>query len=158
VTLGKPTSIGFATGAIAGLACVTPAAGWVSPGAAIVFGAASAVVCYGAIQLIKQKLVIDDSLDVFAVHGVGGMLGSLLLAVFLSPTLGGTGYEPGFAMPAMLGAQALGVAVVVVWSAVVTAILALGVSVFLPMRVSADAEREGLDISSHGERGWEMDT
>jgi Amt family ammonium transporter len=157
VTLGKPTSIGFATGAIAGLACITPAAGWVSPGAAILFGAAAAVVCYGAIQLIKQKLVIDDSLDVFAVHGVGGMLGSLLVGVFLSPALGGTGYAHGFSMGGMLGAQALGVAVTVIWSAVATAVLALAVSLFLPMRVSSDAEREGLDISSHGERAWEFE-
>lgn len=157
LTLGKPTSIGFATGAIAGLATITPAAGWVSPGAAILFGAAAAVVCYGAIQMIKQKLVIDDSLDVFAVHGVGGMLGSLLLAVFLAPRFGGTGYAHGFGMGTMLAAQFLGVAVVIVWSAVASAILALGVSLFLPMRVSADAEREGLDISSHGERAWEFD-
>ena len=157
LTLGKPTSIGFATGAIAGLATITPAAGWVSPGAAILFGAAAAVVCYGAIQVIKQKLVIDDSLDVFAVHGVGGMLGSLLLAVFLAPRFGGTGYAHGFGMGTMLAAQFLGVAVVIVWSAVASAILALGVSLFLPMRVSADAEREGLDISSHGERAWEFD-
>jgi len=156
-TVGKPTSVGFATGAIAGLATITPAAGYVSPGAAIVFGAAAGVVCYGAIQLVKQKLHVDDSLDVFAVHGVGGMLGSILLAVFASASLGGNGYAEGVTMAGMLGTQALGVGVTALWSLVATAVLALGVSVFFPMRVTADEEREGLDITSHGERGWEFD-
>jgi Amt family ammonium transporter len=156
-TFGKPTTVGFATGAIAGLATITPAAGYVGPGSAILIGALSAVVCYWAIQLIKNKLQIDDSLDVFAVHGVGGMLGSLLLAVFISPTMGGVGYAQGFGMISQLGTQALGVGVVALFSAVATAIIALGVSMFLPMRVSDEDERQGLDIASHGERGWEFD-
>ncbi|HEY6816547.1 MAG TPA: ammonium transporter [Croceibacterium sp.] len=156
-TFGKPTTVGFATGAIAGLATITPGAGFVSPGAAIVIGALAAVVCYFAIQLVKNRLKIDDSLDVFAVHGVGGMLGSLLLALFLSPALGGTGYAEGMAMGSMLGAQALGVAVVALWSAIATAVSALAISRVLPMRVSEDDERQGLDIASHGERGWEFD-
>jgi len=156
-TVGKPTSVGFATGAIAGLATVTPAAGFISPGAAIVFGAIAGIICYAAIQLVKQKLQIDDSLDVFAVHGVGGMTGSLLLAVFLSPALGGTGYAEGMSMGSQFVAQIVGVGVTLVWSAVATAILAVMVSVLIPMRVSEDEERDGLDISSHGERAWEMD-
>ena len=156
-TVGKPTSVGFATGAIAGLATVTPAAGFISPGAAILFGIAGGVVCYGAIQLVKQKLHIDDSLDVFAVHGVGGMLGSLMLGVFLSPALGGTGFAEGFGMVNMVSAQFVGIVVVAVWSAIASAILALGVSLVFPMRVSPDDERDGLDIASHGERGWEFD-
>jgi Amt family ammonium transporter len=156
-TFGKPTTVGFATGAIAGLATITPGAGFVSPGAAIVIGAAAAVVCYFAIQLIKNRLKIDDSLDVFAVHGVGGMLGSLLLALFISTSLGGTGHPGGLSTGAFLGAQALGVAAVAVWSAIATAVSALAVSLFLPMRVSEDDERQGLDIASHGERGWEFD-
>jgi Amt family ammonium transporter len=156
-TVGKPTSVGFATGAIAGLATVTPAAGFISPGAAIVFGAIAGTVCYAAIQLVKQKLQIDDSLDVFAVHGVGGITGSLLLAVFLSPSLGGTGYAEGMGMGSQFIAQIVGVGVTLVWSAVATAILAVMVSVLIPMRVSEDEERDGLDISSHGERAWEMD-
>jgi Amt family ammonium transporter len=155
--VGKPTSVGFATGAIAGLATITPAAGFVSPGAAVVMGLSAGIVCYGAIQLVKQKLHIDDSLDVFAVHGVGGMLGSILLAIFIAPSLGGTGYADGMGMGSMLGVQALGVGVTAIWSIVATAVLALGVSVFFPMRVTADEEREGLDITSHGERGWEFD-
>jgi Amt family ammonium transporter len=157
ITFGKPTTVGFATGAIGGLATITPAAGFVGPGAAIAIGAAAAVVCYWAIQLVKNRLKIDDSLDVFAVHGVGGMLGSLLLALFMAPALGGAGYAEGMGMGSMFGAQALGVAVVAAWSAMATAVTALAISRFLPMRVSEDDERQGLDIASHGERGWEFD-
>jgi len=155
--VGKPTSVGFATGAIAGLATVTPAAGFISPGAAIIFGAIAAALCYPAIQLVKKTLQIDDSLDVFAVHGVGGMAGSLLLAFFLSPDLGGVGYAEGMGMGKQLVAQLAGVGVTLLWSAVASAILAVAVSVVFPMRVTEDAEREGLDITSHGERAWELD-
>ncbi len=157
LTVGKPTSVGFATGAVAGLATITPAAGFVSPGAAMLIGMIAAGVCYPMIQLVKQKLKIDDSLDVFAVHGVGGITGSLLLAVFLSPALGGTGYAEGKDMASQFGAQLAGVGVVALWSMVASAVLALAVSLVLPMRVSDDEEREGLDITSHGERGWEFD-
>ena len=157
ITFGKPTTVGFATGAIAGLATITPGAGFVSPGAAIAIGALAAVVCYFAIQLVKNRLKIDDSLDVFAVHGVGGMLGSLVLALFLAPELGGAGYADGMTLGSMLGVQVLGVAAVAAWSAVATAIAALAVSLLLPMRVGEDDERQGLDIASHGERGWEFD-
>ncbi|WP_100865998.1 ammonium transporter [Novosphingobium kunmingense] len=156
-TVGKPTSVGFATGAIAGLATVTPAAGFISPGAAFAFGAVAALVCYPMIQIVKQRLKIDDSLDVFAVHGVGGITGSLLLAVFLSPDLGGTGYADGATMISQLAAQFVGIGVVALWSAIASAIIAVGVSLLLPMRVSEDDEREGLDLASHGERAWEFD-
>ena len=156
-TVGKPTGIGFATGAIAGLATITPAAGYVSPGSALLIGVIAACVCYPMIQVVKRKLEADDSLDVFAVHGVGGIIGSLLLAVFISPMFGGTGYAEGASMLTQLGSQAVGVFVVAIWSGIATALLALGVSFLLPMRVSEDDEREGLDLSSHGERGWEFD-
>jgi Amt family ammonium transporter len=156
-TFGKPTSVGFATGAIAGLATVTPAAGWISSEASILFGAAAAFVCYAAIQAIKLRLKIDDSLDVFAVHGVGGMLGSLLLGIFISADLGGTGFPEGVGMGSMISAQVVGVVAVAIWSAIATAVLTLAVSFFAPMRVSKDEETEGLDITSHGERGWELD-
>ena len=157
ITVGKPTSVGFATGAIAGLATVTPAAGFISPGAAILFGAVAASACYPMIQLIKQRLEIDDSLDVFAVHGVGGIAGSLLLAVFLAPAVGGTGYAEGMTMLSQLGGQAVGIGVVAIWSALGSVLIALGVSLVIPMRVSEDEEREGLDITSHGERAWDFD-
>ena len=157
ITVGKPTSVGFATGAIAGLATVTPAAGFIAPGAAMLFGAIAALVCYPMIQLVKRRLEIDDSLDVFAVHGVGGMIGAILLAVFISPQLGGTGYAEGMGLARQLVAQVAGVGIVALWSAFATVVCALMVSMIIPMRVSEDEEREGLDITSHGERAWEFD-
>ena len=156
-SLGKPTSVGFATGAIAGLATITPAAGFVSPGAAIAIGAAASLVCLPMIRFIKGKLEIDDSLDVFAVHGVGGITGSLLLAVFLEPALGGAGYDEGATMLSQFAAQAVGVGAVAIWSAIVTAVIAVVVSLIVPMRVSEDDEREGLDLAAHGERAWDFD-
>lgn len=157
ISFGKPTTVGFATGAIAGLATITPAAGFVGPGASILLGIAGSLVCYTMIQLVKNRLRIDDSLDVFAVHGVGGMLGSLLLAVFMAPVFGGVGYDEGSGMAAMLGVQALAIVVVAAFSAVASAIIALAVNMIIPMRVSEDDEMQGLDITSHGERGWEFD-
>ena len=157
ISFGKPTTVGFATGAIAGLATITPAAGFVSPGASILIGIAASVVCYYAIQLVKMKMHIDDSLDVFAVHGVGGMLGSILLGVFMAEALGGAGYAEGMAMGSMIGVQAMGIAAVAIFSAAATALIALGINLFVPMRVGEEDEVQGLDISSHGERGWEFD-
>jgi len=157
LTIGKPTSVGFATGAVAGLATVTPAAGFIAPGAAILFGVMAVLVCYPMIQIVKRRHEIDDSLDVFAVHGVGGMAGSLLLAVFLDPSLGGTGYAEGMGLGRQLFAQGAGVAVVAAWSALGTVIAALAISTIIPMRVTENEEREGLDITSHGERAWEFE-
>ena len=155
--LGKPTSIGFATGAIAGLATVTPAAGFISPAFAIAMGVSAGIVCFLAVQLVRFRLHIDDSLDVFAVHGVGGVLGSLLLAFGLAPMLGGPGYSETMSMATQFGEQALAVGFTMVWSIVGTLAAAYAVRAVIPMRVSSDDERDGLDISSHGERAWEMD-
>ncbi|MCW1381723.1 ammonium transporter [Novosphingobium sp. KCTC 2891] len=155
--VGKSTSIGFATGAVAGLATVTPAAGFIAPGSAVLLGLAATAVCYPMILVIKHRLEIDDSLDVFAVHGMGGITGSILLAFLISPSLGGTGYAAGMGMARQLVAQLAGVGVVGAWSAVATVICALMVSMVVPMRVTEDEEREGLDITSHGERAWEFD-
>lgn len=157
MSVGKPTSVGFATGAIAGLATVTPAAGFIAPGSAMLFGALAAGVCYPMIQLVKQRLEIDDSLDVFAVHGVGGMLGSVLLAIFIAPSFGGTGFADGMDLTRQIVAQVAGVGIVALWSAFATVVCALMVSMVIPMRVTEDEEREGLDITSHGERAWEFD-
>ncbi|MBN8819629.1 MAG: ammonium transporter [Sphingomonas sp.] len=157
IKLGKPTTVGLATGAIAGLATVTPAAGQICALGAIGLGALAGLVCFYAVQLVRNRLGIDDSLDVFAVHGVGGMLGSILLAPLATTALGGVGYaEDGGAIPQLV-AQLVGVGAVALWSAIWTVVLAMLVSVFLPMRVSGDAEREGLDLASHAERGWELD-
>lgn len=157
IKVGKPTSVGFATGAIAGLATITPAAGFVSPGASIVIGIIAALACFPMIQIVKKNLQIDDSLDVFAVHGIGGITGSLLLAVFLHPAVGGTGYDEGSSMISQFAAQGIGVFTVAAWSALATTLIALLVGLVFPMRVSEDDEREGLDLASHGERAWELD-
>jgi Amt family ammonium transporter len=157
IKLGKPTTVGLATGAVAGLATVTPAAGQIGAMGAIGLGFIAGIACFYAVQLIRNRMGIDDSLDVFAVHGVGGMLGSLLLAPLAMSALGGVGYAESDGMIAQLVAQIVGVGAVALWSAFCTVILALIVSLFLPMRVNADAEREGLDLASHAERGWELD-
>ncbi len=157
IKVGKSTAVGVATGAIAGLATITPAAGFVGPGASIIIGGAAGLVCFFAVGLVKNSFKIDDSLDVFAVHGVGGMLGSLMLALFISEGMGGTGYTDDMAFGSQFVAQLIGVGVVAIWSAVATAILGYGISFILPMRVNEDDERDGLDIASHGERAWDLD-
>jgi ammonium transporter, Amt family len=157
IKVGKATAVGFATGAVAGLATITPAAGSVGPVGAIILGVLAGAVCFYAVHLVKGKLQIDDSLDVFAVHGVGGIMGSLLLAVLAAPTFGGNGYAESMGMGSQLIAQLMGVGVVAAYSAVVTLIVGYMVSMVFPMRVSEDQERDGLDISSHGERAWDLD-
>ncbi len=157
IRVGKGTAVGFATGAIAGLATITPAAGSVGPLGAIILGALAGLVCFYAVHLVKARLQIDDSLDVFAVHGVGGMLGSILLAVLVSPSIGGNGYAEDMGMISQLWAQLTGVGIVAVYSAVVTLIVGYMVAMVIPMRVSEEEERDGLDISSHGERAWDLD-
>jgi ammonium transporter, Amt family len=157
VRIGKATGVGIVTGAVAGLATVTPAAGYIGPAGAIILGLLGGTVCLFAVNLVKQALKIDDSLDVFAVHGVGGMLGSLLFPLFVLPALGGPGYESGTGLAASLVAQATGVTVVALWTAFATWLIAFVISFALPMRVDEEAEHDGLDLSSHGERGWELD-
>jgi ammonium transporter, Amt family len=157
IKVGKATAVGFATGAIAGLATITPASGYVGPVGAIVLGALGGVVCFYAVSLVKGTLQIDDSLDVFAVHGVGGIMGSILLAVLMSSDLGGNGLTEGMTIGSQLVAQLLGVGVVAAYSAVVTLIIGYMVAMVIPMRVSEEAESDGLDISSHGERAWDLD-
>ncbi len=157
IKVGKSTAVGFATGAVAGLATITPAAGTVGPGGAAIIGLLAGLVCFWFVGLIKGMLKIDDSLDVFAVHGIGGMMGSLLLAIFASESLGGIGYADDAGMVSQLWVQLKGVAIVAAYSAVVTLIVGYMVSMVLPMRVSEDQERDGLDIASHGERAWDLD-
>jgi ammonium transporter, Amt family len=157
IKVGKATAVGFATGAVAGLATITPASGSVGPLGAIILGLLAGVVCFYTVSLVKGKLQIDDSLDVFAVHGVGGIMGSILLAVLASQSFGGNGYAEGMTMASQLWAQIKGVGIVAVYSAVVTLIIGYMVAMILPMRVSEDQERDGLDISSHGERAWDLD-
>lgn len=157
VRVGKSTSVGIVTGAVAGLATITPAAGYIGPTGAILLGLAGGFACFYAVQLVKQGFKIDDSLDVFAVHGVGGILGSLLFPLLILPALGGGGFEEAGGLTRQLVAQLIGVGVAVLWSALVTLIIGFGLSYLIPMRVDEEAEHDGLDLASHGERGWELD-
>jgi Amt family ammonium transporter len=152
---GKAGLIGMVTGLVAGLATITPAAGDVGPLGAIVIGSLAALVCYFSVSLIREKLHIDDSLDVFAVHGVGGILGTLLLAFFGQSSLGGLGSVK--AIGTQLGIQATGLAVVVIWSAVATVAIALLVKATLGLRVREEQEYEGMDRSEHGENAYPME-
>jgi ammonium transporter, Amt family len=154
---GNSTAMGFAKGALAGLVTISASAGSVGPGGATIIGVLGGIACFWFAGVIKGTLKIDDTLDVFALHGVGGILGSLLLAIFASESAGGIGYAEGAGMASQLWAQLKGVAIVAVYSAVVTLIIGYMVSMVLPMRVSEDQERDGLDISSHGERGSNLD-
>jgi ammonium transporter, Amt family len=157
IKIGKPTSIGFVTGAIGGLATVTPAAGYISPIGGVVMGVAAGVVCFAAVLIIKQRWRVDDSLDVFAIHGVGGIIGSLLLAVLASAQFGGSGLVDARGIGGQLGVQALGVGVTIIWSALMTFVIAKLAGLIIPMRVDSEAEHDGLDLSSHGERAYEFD-
>lgn len=157
IRIGKSTSIGIVTGAIAGLATVTPAAGYIGPMGAILLGALGGSVCFYMVQVVKSRWQIDDSLDVFAVHGVGGILGSILMPLAFTEALGGAGFAAGMDLSTQLTGQAIGVGVVALWTAIVTLVLARAVALVLPMRVDEEAEHEGLDLHSHGERGWELD-
>jgi len=152
---GKAGLIGMVTGLIAGLATITPASGDVGPMGAIVIGAIASVACYFAVNLIREKWHIDDSLDVFAVHGVGGILGTLLLAVFGQKSFGGLGLvKP---MPEQLAIQATGLGVTILWSAVATLIIAYLVKATLGLRVKPEQENEGMDRAEHGENAYPME-
>jgi Amt family ammonium transporter len=157
IRIGKATSVGIVTGAIAGLATVTPAAGYVGPAGGMLLGLIGGTVCFFAVQIVKQRARIDDSLDVFAVHGIGGMLGSLLMPLLFTEAMGGGGFAEGASLQTQIVAQAIGVATVAAWTAIVTVIVALAVSMVLPMRANEEAEHDGLDLTSHGERGWDFD-
>jgi ammonium transporter, Amt family len=157
IKIGKPTSVGLVTGAIGGLATITPAAGYIGPMGAILLGSAGSLACFGAVQLVKQSFKIDDSLDVFAVHGIGGILGSLLFPLFVLPMFGGPGFDDGVTLVSQLTAQAIAVGTTILWTGGVTTVIALMVAMIIPMRADLEAEHDGLDIASHGERGWDFD-
>ena len=156
---GKPSVLGIVTGMVAGLGTITPASGFVGPGGALVIGFGAGIVCYFATQAIKQKFKIDDSLDVFPVHGVGGIIGTLLAGFFASDQLGvfsGQGYAEGMTMGSQLGVQAIGVAATFIYTAVITYILLKVLDALMGLRVTGDEETEGLDIVLHDERGYDL--
>lgn len=152
VKYGKPSLIGIVTGMVAGLATITPGAGYVGPAGALVFGIVAGFVCFWCVGFIKQKIRIDDSLDVFAVHGVGGALGILLTSFFGAEALGGLGLGEGMTMTKQLGVQVLGIVVVALWSLVISWVIVKVIQKTTGLRVNEEDEIEGLDITSHGER------
>ena len=155
---GKPSGLGAVTGMVAGLATITPASGSVGPGGALILGIMGGLLCFTATYYLKQKVKIDDSLDVFPVHGVGGILGTLLAGVFVSQELGvfsGNGYAEGMDMASQLGVQVVGILATGAYTAVVTIILFKLVGMMTSgVRVSEDEEQIGLDISDHDEKGY----
>ncbi|HEY8276348.1 MAG TPA: ammonium transporter [Methyloceanibacter sp.] len=156
VKYGKPSIIGAVTGAVAGLATITPASGYVGPGAAVVIGLAGGTICYLMVVLVKRRLKIDDSLDVFAVHGVGGATGVLLTAIFADAALGGIGLAEGRDIGGQFAIQLTGVAATLLWSLVASFVIIKLVQLVTPLRVDAETEEQGLDLRTHGERGYNM--
>lgn len=159
---GHPSLLGGVSGAIAGLVGVTPAAGFVGPMGAIAIGLVAGLVCMWFVVSLKTRLGIDESLDVFGIHGVGGIIGAILTGVFAAPSLGGTGvYDyatgsvaPGYSIAGQVTTQMLGVGVAVVWSAVVSWLALMIVKAVIGLRVSQSDERQGLDITTHGENAY----
>jgi Amt family ammonium transporter len=159
---GKPSGLGAASGAVAGLVAITPAAGFVGVNGALVIGLLAGVLCLWGVTGLKRLLGVDDSLDVFGVHGVGGILGALATGVFAAPSLGGTGIwdyvanavSPEYSIAGQLAIQAQAVGVTIVWSGVVAFISYKLVDILIGLRVTEEEEREGLDVASHGETAY----
>lgn len=155
VLRGKPSMLGLASGVVAGLVAVTPAAGLVGPMGAIVLGLVAGVVCLWGVSGLKKSLGYDESLDVFGIHGIGGMIGAIGTGIFVSPALGGVGVD-NYSMGGQVITQATGVLITVVWSGVVSFIAFKLIDLTMGLRVSEEEEREGLDTASHGERAYNM--
>jgi Amt family ammonium transporter len=160
---GKPSMLGAASGAIAGLVAITPACGWSGPMGAILLGFVAGAACFWAVTSLKNRLGYDDSLDVFGVHGIGGIIGALGTAVVASPALGGTGVYDyvtnsvgEYSMGAQLVSQTWGVCTVLIWSGIVSLISYKIVDLAVGLRVSDEVERQGLDITEHGETAYHM--
>src|SRR5690606_3596835 len=153
---GKPSALGLVSGAVGGLVAITPAAGFVGPMGALVIGIASGLLCYVAVVKVKRSLGYDDSLDVFGVHGVGGIVGAILTGVFIDAGLGGAGLDEGVSMAQQVGLQALGIGVTIVYCGVVSFIILKIVDVLVGLRVSDEQEQVGLDLVLHDEQGYNL--
>lgn len=151
---GRPSVLGIVTGMVAGLGTITPASGYVGPVGGLIIGIVAGIVCFYATQYVKRVLVIDDSLDVFPVHGVGGIVGSLLTGVFSAKNLGGLGLKEGVSIIEQVGVQALAIMVTAVWSALFTYVILKVLEKLVGLRVTSDEEVEGLDIVLHEETGY----
>ena len=159
IKFGKPSVLGIVTGMVAGLGTIPPASGFVGPGGALVIGFSAGIVCYYATQAIKQRWKIDDSLDVFPVHGVGGMLGTLYAGIFASDALGvfsGQGYNEGMNMISQVQVQLVGIAATFVYTGIVTFILLKLIDKVLVLRIDEESETSGLDLVEHNERGYDL--
>jgi len=153
---GKPSALGIASGAVAGLVAITPASGFVGPMGALVIGVAAGLGCYFAATTMKSKLGYDDSLDAFGVHGIGGIIGALLTGVFVSASLGGAGLADGVSMGAQVGKQCLGILATIVYDGVLSFIILKVIDAVIGLRVSEEEETEGLDLVLHDERGYNL--
>lgn len=156
---GKPSVLGIVTGMVAGLGTITPASGYVGPGGALLIGLTAGVVCYFATNMIKQKFKIDDSLDVFPVHGVGGMLGTFFAGIFASSELGifsGQGLAEGVGIGDQLVVQIIGIVSTFLYTAIVSFLLLKVIDIVIGLRVESDEETQGLDLVLHDERGYDI--
>ncbi len=151
---GKPSVLGIVTGMVAGLGTITPASGFVGPAGALMIGVTAGIVCFYATQYVKRKLIIDDSLDVFPVHGVGGITGSVLTGVFAASSLGGLGLPNGVSIMHQVSVQALAVLVTALWSALFSYLILKGLDKWIGLRVTLDEEVQGLDTVLHEETGY----
>ncbi len=156
IKFGKPSLIGIVTGMVAGLATITPASGFVGPMGALIIGVVAGVVCQWMTTFIKQTIKIDDSLDVFAVHGVGGALGTVLVSLLATATFQGLGLAEGMTVGKQVGVQVIGIVSVAIWSAVASYVILKISGAIFGLRVADEDEIEGLDITSHGERGYDL--
>jgi len=156
IRFGKPSVLGIVTGMVAGLGTITPASGFVGPLGALVIGVSAGLVCFMATNYMKRSLHVDDSLDVFPVHGVGGMLGTTLTGVFAATTLGGVGFAEGMTMGKQVMTQITGVLVTAVWSGTVSYLLLKLIDAMVGLRVSIEHETEGLDTVLHNETGYNL--
>jgi len=154
---GKPSLIGVVTGMVAGLATVTPASGYIGIPGGLVLGFSGGLLCYLAVDYIRGKLLIDDSLDVFAVHGVGGILGTLLVAFLATSTFSGLGLPEGQTAMSQFVVQIKAVVLTVIWTSIFTYLILKVTSLIVPLRVDEQEEIEGLDLRSHGEKGYHSD-
>ena len=154
IKFGKPTLIGLVTGTIAGLASITPASGFVGPIGGLVIGFSAGIICYILVSFVKSSLRIDDSLDVFAVHGAGGVLGIILVSFLADTRFGGVGYADGMDSVSQLSVQGIGIASVLAWSVIASLIIIVIVRATTGLRVDPIVEEEGLDISTHGETNY----
>ena len=154
IKFGKPTLIGLVTGTIAGLASITPASGFVGPIGGLVIGFSAGIICYILVSFVKSSLRIDDALDVFAVHGAGGVLGIILVSFLADTRFGGVGYADGMDSVSQLSVQGIGIAAVLAWSVIASMIIILIVKSTTGLRVDPTVEEEGLDISTHGETNY----